>query len=202
MKVVSKIVSLGNYCMQETRVRSQSRARRGRSAALHGRPQASYPPLSYHFRIMARVHYRGRQLVQYAWRRRCCSTRSMQLLYITCAVVGAMRHIAGSYDDQGELNRVGFALYADFRPEVSGWGKRGRLRCETLLGLRKRDRRDEPESELSGVGRGVETTGDSGQGVVKHDAPNGGPPRSEPEDAFCQEPFPGSALSRVHPLRP
>ena len=55
---------------------------------------------------------------------------------------------------------------------------------------------------LSGVGSGVETTGDSGQGVVRHDAPNGEPPRSEPEDAFCQESFPGSALSRVHPLRP
>ena len=36
------------------------------------------------------------------------------------------------------VNRVGFALYADFRPEVSGWGKRGRLRCETLLGLREK----------------------------------------------------------------
>jgi hypothetical protein len=31
-----------------------------------------------------------------------------------------------------ELNRVGFALYADFRPEVTGWGKRGELRCEVL----------------------------------------------------------------------
>ncbi|KAI0304087.1 hypothetical protein BC826DRAFT_894815, partial [Russula brevipes] len=53
-------------------------------------------------------------------------------------VLGAMRLLAESYDDPKELNRVGFALYADFRPDVSGWGKRGELKCETLLGLRKK----------------------------------------------------------------
>ncbi|KAH9006807.1 hypothetical protein EDB86DRAFT_2868408 [Lactarius hatsudake] len=40
------------------------------------------------------------------------------------AVLGAMRILAESYSDPMELNRVGFALYADFRPEVTGWGKR------------------------------------------------------------------------------
>jgi hypothetical protein len=98
------------------------------------------------------------------------------------AVLGAMRLLAESYDDPVELNRVGFALYADFRPDVSGWGKRGELRCETLLGLRKKGPKDEPE--LSGVDSRVVTTGDSGQGVVGHEAPNEEPSHSEPEDAF------------------
>lgn len=53
------------------------------------------------------------------------------------AVLGAMRLLAESYNDSMELNRVGFALYADFRPEVTGWGKRGELRCEVILALRK-----------------------------------------------------------------
>ena len=81
------------------------------------------------------------------------------------AVLGAMRLLAESYDDPVELNRVGFGLYADFRPDVSGWGKRGELRCETLLGLRKKGSKGEPE--LSGVDSRVETIGDSSQGVVK-----------------------------------
>jgi hypothetical protein len=94
---------------------------------------------------------------------------------------------------------VSFTLCADFRPGVSGWGK---LRCETLLDLRKKGSKGEPEPDLSGVDSRVETTGDSGHGVVRHDAPNEEPSQSEPEDAFRQESFPGSALSRskLHPL--
>lgn len=95
------------------------------------------------------------------------------------AVLGAMRLLAESYDDPVELNRVGFALYADFRPDVSGWGKRGELRCETLLGLRKGPK---GEPELSGVDSRVETAGDSGQEVVRHEVPNEEPSHSEPED--------------------
>jgi hypothetical protein len=95
------------------------------------------------------------------------------------AVLGAMRLLAENYDDTVELNRVGFALYADFRPDVSGWGKRGELRCDTLLGLRKKGPKGEPE--LSGDSR-VETTGDGGQGVIKHEAPNEEPSHSGPED--------------------
>ena len=30
-------------------------------------------------------------------------------------------------------------FYADSRPEVNGWGKRGELRCETWFGLRKNE---------------------------------------------------------------
>lgn len=61
------------------------------------------------------------------------------------AVLGAMRLLAESYGDPTELNRMGFALYADFRPDVDGWGKRGELRCETLLGLRKKGSKNEPQ---------------------------------------------------------
>jgi len=31
-------------------------------------------------------------------------------------------------------------LYAEFRPDVDGWGKRGEVRCERILSLRKKDR--------------------------------------------------------------
>jgi hypothetical protein len=61
------------------------------------------------------------------------------------AVLGAMRLLAESYSDPVELNRMGFALYADFRPDVDGWGKRGELRCETLLGLRKKGSKNESQ---------------------------------------------------------
>ena len=93
------------------------------------------------------------------------------------AVLGAMSLLAESYDDPVELNRVGFALYADFRPDVSGWGKRGELRCETLLGLRKKGPKSEPE--LRETDSQVETAGDR-----RHESPNEEPSHSEPEDAF------------------
>lgn len=80
------------------------------------------------------------------------------------AVLGAMRLLAESYDDPMELNRVGFALYADFRPDVNGWGKRGELKCETLLGLRKKRPKGEPGLDGAGMAE------HSGQGLVKHEA--------------------------------
>ena len=52
-------------------------------------------------------------------------------------IVGALRLLAESYPPQ-ELNKVGFSLYADFRPTVDGWGKRGEVRCERILSLRKK----------------------------------------------------------------
>jgi len=55
-------------------------------------------------------------------------------------VVGAMRLLAGSYEPE-ELNRQGFSLYCDFRPEIepgkSGRGKRGKVSCEVVLKLKK-----------------------------------------------------------------
>ena len=94
------------------------------------------------------------------------------------AVLGAMRLLAESYDDPVELNRVGFSLYADFRPDVNGWGKRGELKCETLLGLRK----NKPglSREISRVG----TTGDGDQAVVKQEVPDKELADSEPSDAL------------------
>jgi hypothetical protein len=52
-------------------------------------------------------------------------------------VLGAMRVAAESYAP-AELNRVGFALYADFRPAVAGWGERGSVSCLAILGARKK----------------------------------------------------------------
>lgn len=48
-----------------------------------------------------------------------------------------MRLLAGTYAPQ-ELNRAAFGLYADFRPSVEGWGKKGEVRCEEILALRKK----------------------------------------------------------------
>ncbi|KAH9045393.1 hypothetical protein EDB85DRAFT_1906407 [Lactarius pseudohatsudake] len=87
------------------------------------------------------------------------------------AVLGAMRLLAESYSDPMELNRVGFALYADFRPEVTGWGKRGELMCEVILALRK--------TKTEGTGAlGVETgvTEVDSQTVVKYKASDGRQP--------------------------
>jgi hypothetical protein len=65
-----------------------------------------------------------------------------------------MRLLADSYSDPMELNRVGFALYADFRPEVTRWGERGELRCEALLALRKK-KKEGPGDPRTGVDTGV-----------------------------------------------
>jgi hypothetical protein len=89
----------------------------------------------------------------------------------TPAVLGAMRLLAESYNNPTELNRVGFALYADFRPDVNGWGKRGELRCETLLGLRKKVSKDEPR--LSGRSSEVVMDEDGNRIAVKQGGPSG-----------------------------
>jgi len=56
-------------------------------------------------------------------------------------VIGALRLLAQSYEPN-ELNRKGFALYADFRPDVEegqkGWGKKGEVKCQRILSLRKK----------------------------------------------------------------
>lgn len=54
-------------------------------------------------------------------------------------VVGALRLLAETYTP-AELNKHGFALYAEFRPEVDGWGAHGEVRCERILSLRKGER--------------------------------------------------------------
>jgi len=52
------------------------------------------------------------------------------------SVIGSMRLLAASYPAD-ELNSKGFGLYAEFRPNSSGWGQRAEMRMETVLGLRK-----------------------------------------------------------------
>ncbi|KAL1694511.1 hypothetical protein GGG16DRAFT_47064 [Schizophyllum commune] len=52
-------------------------------------------------------------------------------------VVGALRLLAASYE-AGELNAKGYGLYADFRPEVEGWGQRSEVSCDRILSLRKK----------------------------------------------------------------
>ena len=86
------------------------------------------------------------------------------------AVLGAMRLLAESYSDPMELNRVGFALYADFRPEVTGWGKRGELRCEVLLALRKKQKAVLGDSSI-GAETGAIDVGH--QSVVKYETSDG-----------------------------
>ncbi|KAH9077166.1 hypothetical protein EDB83DRAFT_2348586 [Lactarius deliciosus] len=76
------------------------------------------------------------------------------------AVLGAMRLLAESYSDPMELNRVGFALYADFRPEVTG--------VRLILSLRK------TKTEGHGVETGV--TEVDNQTFVKYNASDGRQP--------------------------
>lgn len=52
-------------------------------------------------------------------------------------VVGAMRLLAQSFTPD-YLNKYGYGLYTSFRPEVSGWGGRGEIRCAKILDLRSR----------------------------------------------------------------
>ncbi|KAI6130447.1 hypothetical protein EDD16DRAFT_1542226 [Pisolithus croceorrhizus] len=51
-------------------------------------------------------------------------------------VMGSLRLLAESYSSQ-RLNELGYSLYADFRPAVDDWGKRGELRCARILSLRE-----------------------------------------------------------------
>ncbi|GJE84210.1 hypothetical protein PsYK624_002860 [Phanerochaete sordida] len=54
------------------------------------------------------------------------------------SVLGALRLLAASFAPD-ELNRRGFYLYADFRPDVAGWGGRGEVRCAKILALRRKE---------------------------------------------------------------
>ena len=52
-------------------------------------------------------------------------------------VIGAMRLLASSIPEPQKLNREAFGLYAEFRPDVMGWGKKAEMRLEKILDLRK-----------------------------------------------------------------
>ncbi|KAJ7068338.1 hypothetical protein C8F01DRAFT_1017602, partial [Mycena amicta] len=54
-------------------------------------------------------------------------------------IIGAMRLLLATYSVE-EINGKkgkGWGLYADFRPEVVGWGDRAQVLCSTILGLRQ-----------------------------------------------------------------
>ncbi|KAG2141774.1 uncharacterized protein EDB93DRAFT_1159052 [Suillus bovinus] len=67
----------------------------------------------------------------------------------TSHVIGALRLLAESFPPS-ELNDKGFGLYVEFRPDVDGWGKRGEVRCEKILSLRKKDRSTVAEIAVKG----------------------------------------------------
>jgi hypothetical protein len=61
--------------------------------------------------------------------------------------MGSLRLLADSFPPS-ELNKKGFSLYAEFRPEVNGWGKKGTLHLKNILQLRKKqpaERKDSAE---------------------------------------------------------
>lgn len=97
-------------------------------------------------------------------------------------ILGAMRLLAESYEPE-ELNRKGFSLYCDFRPDIesgkSGWGKRGNVPCEVILKLRKAKVNGE------GVGPAFNVNEDAKPSpIIQHipkveDYPEGGEPLSK-----------------------
>ena len=64
----------------------------------------------------------------------------------TSSVLGAMRLLGDSHSSE-DLNRVGWALYADFRPNVTAWGERAEIRCDRILELRKITMREANDTE-------------------------------------------------------
>jgi hypothetical protein len=63
--------------------------------------------------------------------------------------MGALHLLAASYPPL-ELNNIGFSLYADFRPVVDGWGKRGEVPCQRILSLRKKGGGEGSEAHAKG----------------------------------------------------
>ncbi|KAL4241938.1 hypothetical protein ABKN59_000495 [Abortiporus biennis] len=61
-------------------------------------------------------------------------TRSLR--QTTPRILGSLRLLSLSFPP-AELNQKGYALYCEFRPDVEGWGKKGEVKCSTILGLRK-----------------------------------------------------------------
>ncbi|KAF7332077.1 Glutamine synthetase [Mycena kentingensis (nom. inval.)] len=69
---------------------------------------------------------------------------SRALRQTTPHVIGAMRLLLDTYSVE-EINTKGWGLYADFRPDVNGWGDRGEVRCSTILDLRQTKSKQKPE---------------------------------------------------------
>ncbi|KAH7921823.1 hypothetical protein BV22DRAFT_1071622 [Leucogyrophana mollusca] len=98
----------------------------------------------------------------------------------TAHIIGALRLLAGSYTPQ-ELNTKGFALYADFRPAVDGWGARGEVRCDRILSLRTKGKGRRERSDAGSTKDVVKLEESS---LVDDDMPSQRPPQDitgEPE---------------------
>lgn len=50
--------------------------------------------------------------------------------------MGALRLLSESFSPQ-QINKLGWSLYTDFRPDADGWGQRGEVKCTSILSLRK-----------------------------------------------------------------
>ncbi|KAJ7754232.1 hypothetical protein DFH07DRAFT_868610 [Mycena maculata] len=61
---------------------------------------------------------------------------SRALRQTTPHIIGALRLLVESFTPE-EINAKAWGLYAEFRPEVNGWGERAEVKCEKILGLRK-----------------------------------------------------------------
>ncbi|GAA5826129.1 hypothetical protein JCM11251_007175 [Rhodosporidiobolus azoricus] len=87
------------------------------------------------------------------------------------AVVGSLRLLAASFPRE-ELNKKGYGLYLEFRPEVEGWGKKGEVRMETILGLRRFLTHPDADQRVKGEGEGLDggQVVEDGVGVVKEEA--------------------------------
>ncbi|KAJ6485137.1 hypothetical protein C8R47DRAFT_1130904 [Mycena vitilis] len=75
---------------------------------------------------------------------------SRALRQTTPHIIGALRLLVESYTPQ-EINAKAWGLYAEFRPEVKGWGERAEVKCETILALRKKISVIEPAGNVGEV---------------------------------------------------
>jgi len=75
---------------------------------------------------------------------------SRALRQTTPHIIGSLRLLAESFTPQ-EINANAWGLYAEFRPEVNGWGERAEVKCETILGLRKKSSTVEPAGKVDAV---------------------------------------------------
>lgn len=71
--------------------------------------------------------------------------RSLQ--QTTPQIIGALRLLSQTYSPS-EINTQGYSLYVDFRPEVGGWGKKGQVKCEKILSLRKQKHPESPQQDV------------------------------------------------------
>ncbi|KAJ7498834.1 hypothetical protein FB451DRAFT_1358267 [Mycena latifolia] len=75
---------------------------------------------------------------------------SRALRQTTPHIIGALRLLVESFTPQ-EINAKAWGLYAEFRPEVKGWGERAEVKCETILDLRNKMRSIEPAGKAAVV---------------------------------------------------